>query len=359
MQGDRDTAVEVRAYADRTWLYDRAFAPGTEAVREQIADALERRAQEVVGAVLAVIGDQQSRRLLASQADYARQGTILVARWIRTGEAATQQEFDRMGQVRRKAASVTGQITRMVRANLAFRDSVQEVLRDEVGRCGGTIEVLLALCAGTDVGFRQNLLQIGQIFDRRSQAFESALAEKEAELQHQALHDPLTGLANRALLFDRLEQACERLRRHPDRGGIGAFFVDLDNFKLVNDRYGHAAGDAVLRETARRLAGSVRPEDTVARLGGDEFVLVCESVPDAAWAADAERRITERLAVPVDLEGVRLTLGASVGTTVGFPPCEVDQLVRAADDAMYHAKRRTKERCAAGAAPTVARAAAQ
>ena len=352
MSGGQQAGTEVGNYTDRWWLYQHAFGPGTEEFRQAVADALDRRTDEVVAAVVRAITkgqpDARSQRMLESQAEYARQGTRLIVRWIRTEEAATKAEFEGMGQVRRMAASVTGQVTRMVLANLSFRDSVKKVLGQEVSRLGGTLETLLALWSGVDVGFSQNLMQIGRLFDRRSQAYEEALAEKEAQLQHQALHDPLTELANRALLFDRLDQACERLRRHPERGGVGLVFVDLDDFKLINDRHGHVAGDAVLRAVAQRLTATVRPADTVARLGGDEFVVMCESVPDAAWADAVAARIGQELSAPMELEGALLVPSASIGAAVSFPPrCEVERLIREADDAMYQAKRSAKEARAA------------
>ena len=355
MSGGQHPGTEVGNYTDRWWLYQHAFGPGTEDLRRAVADALDRRIGEVVDTVLEAITkdqpDLRSQRMLESQAEYTRQGTALVVRWIRTEEVASQAEFEGMGQVRRMAASVTGQVTRMVLANLAFRDSVKKILGQEVSRLGGTLETLLALWSGVDVGFSQNLMQIGRLFDRRSQAYEEALADKEAQLQHQALHDSLTELANRALLFDRLDHACERLRRHPERGGVGLVFVDLDDFKLINDRHGHVAGDAVLREVAQRLAATVRPEDTVARLGGDEFVVMCEAVPDAGWADGVAKRIGHELSAPMELEGTLLVPAASIGTAVGFPPhCDVERLVRDADDAMYHAKRAAKEARAARAA---------
>ena len=105
-------------------------------------------------------------------------------------------------------------------------------------------------------------------------------------MRHEALHDPLTGLANRTLLRDRLEHALARSAREDLPTGV--LFIDLDEFKDVNDRYGHAAGDAVLVELAGRLRAAVRPADTVARLGGDEFIVVCEHVDrDAALALGA------------------------------------------------------------------------
>lgn len=347
MSGGQHARFEFESYGDRWWSFEDAFGPGTEVLRGVVAAALEQRAGEVVAAVLGAITEgrpeARSQRMLESQAEYARRGICLLVRWIRTRAVPSQAEFEGMGQVRRPAASVTGQITGLVLANLAFRDSTKKILAEEVGTHGGTLEMLVSLWGGVDVGFSQNLLQIGQLFDRRSRAYEDALAEKEAQLQRQALHDPLTDLPNRSLLFDRLGHACERLHRNPERGGVGLVFVDLDDFKSINDRHGHLAGDAVLREVAQRLVATVRPEDTVARLGGDEFVVMCESVPDVAWAHGMAERIRQALSAAMDVEGTPLVPAASIGTAARFPPaCDAELLVREADGAMYGAKRAAK-----------------
>ena len=117
----------------------------------------------------------------------------------------------------------------------------------------------------------------------------------EERTRHEAVHDPLTGLANRTLLRDRLEHALARSQR--ERGATAVLFVDLDNFKRVNDTYGHATGDAVLVEIARRLQSAVRPGDTIARLGGDEFVAVCEEI-DADAACAVGRRLQQAIRRP-------------------------------------------------------------
>ena len=121
----------------------------------------------------------------------------------------------------------------------------------------------------------------------------------EEQLAHQAFHDPVTGLANRALFSDRVEHALMRAQRgFPD---IAVMFIDLDDFKTVNDSLGHAAGDRVLQEVARRLLIAVRPTDTVARFGGDEFAVLLEGVADSTEAADAAARILQALEIPTEI----------------------------------------------------------
>ncbi|MGY1771238.1 putative bifunctional diguanylate cyclase/phosphodiesterase [Blastococcus sp. SYSU D00813] len=161
----------------------------------------------------------------------------------------------------------------------------------------------------------------------------------EARLAHQANHDPLTGLPNRTLLA---EHVAERFVR--GQGGLACLFLDLDNFKVVNDSLGHAAGDELLVEVADRLRAVVRPGDLVARFGGDEFVVVCEDVGTDDAVALAER-IGEVLAEPVGLGGVDVRPHASVGVTVQAEEhASAEDLIRDCDIAMYQAKNGGKGR---------------
>jgi diguanylate cyclase (GGDEF)-like protein len=157
----------------------------------------------------------------------------------------------------------------------------------------------------------------------------------EERMRHDAVHDPLTGLANRTLLRDRLEHALRRSSR--EGGATGVLFVDLDNFKQVNDAYGHAMGDAVLVGLSRRLRTAVRLGDTIARLGGDEFVVVCEDVDtDAAVAVGG--RVQDAVRLPLRASGVQHALSASIGISLGH--ADSDALLANADAAAYRAKAR-------------------
>jgi diguanylate cyclase (GGDEF)-like protein/PAS domain S-box-containing protein len=161
-----------------------------------------------------------------------------------------------------------------------------------------------------------------------------ALGRKVRQLEVQAFHDPLTGLANRALFQDRLEHALLRAARTFDQ--VGVLFLDLDDFKTVNDGLGHAVGDAVLRVVAERLRHALRPEDTVARLGGDEFAVLLEAVPDREAARATAARLLEALRPPLELAGRTVGAGASIGVVVG--DSSAGDLLRDADVAMYRAK---------------------
>ena len=158
----------------------------------------------------------------------------------------------------------------------------------------------------------------------------------------EALSDPLTGLPNRALLIDRLNQALDRARRSGTR--VAVLFIDLDRFKHVNDSLGHAVGDDLLCIAANRIRDAVRDADTTARLGGDEFVVVLDTMTerDAAYAA---RRILQRLREPVELGGRTLYVGASIGIALtGDGHADADIAIRHADIAMYRAKAAGKDR---------------
>jgi diguanylate cyclase (GGDEF)-like protein/PAS domain S-box-containing protein len=160
--------------------------------------------------------------------------------------------------------------------------------------------------------------------------------QQSAQLRHAANHDVLTGLANRARFFEHLRQVLE-----DDRSGplVGVLYVDLDEFKPVNDRLGHRAGDILLEEVAKRLTEAVRDHDLVARLGGDEFAVVCPGAPDEAALAAVAERLTATVCRPVTIDDESVTVGASVG--IAFAPpgaCSIDALVEAADAALYDAK---------------------
>ena len=165
----------------------------------------------------------------------------------------------------------------------------------------------------------------------------------EDRLAHQAYHDPLTGLPNRALLLDRLKHLLKRIERWGDAGKVAVLFTDLDNFKYVNDSLGHEAGDELLVGVAGRISSCLRPEDTVARLGGDEFVVLLDGVADVEEASAVAERIARELEAPFDLNGQEVFVTTSTGIVVGGPDTAED-LLRDADVAMYRGKEAGKDR---------------
>ena len=159
----------------------------------------------------------------------------------------------------------------------------------------------------------------------------------ESKLIHDALHDPLTGLANRVLLRDHLERALARRGR--SGGTIGLLFVDLDDFKRINDSYGHAAGDQILVRVAERLVGAVRAEDVVGRQSGDEFAVLLAHVRDADEAIVSADRILGELRRPILLGAHSIVVGGTIGIAVAIEPgATAEDLLTQADAAMYAAK---------------------
>lgn len=159
----------------------------------------------------------------------------------------------------------------------------------------------------------------------------------QVDTRHQALHDCLTGLPNRRLLQDRVQQACATAAR--SRRQVALMYLDLDNFKPVNDKYGHHAGDAVLCNVAQRLRHCVRRSDTVARVSGDEFVLVLEDLVDAGEAEAVANKVLTIFARPIVVGEHAFVLGCSIGLAAMEPGCDVDTALMRADSAMYQAKR--------------------
>jgi diguanylate cyclase (GGDEF)-like protein len=195
---------------------------------------------------------------------------------------------------------------------------------------GVTVSVLMFLLVRTLIGSGARALQL--------------VDKKTGELRHQALHDELTGLPNRALILDRVEQMLTRTRRQ--RAQIAALFIDLDNFKDVNDALGHDTGDQLLREVATRLTSFLRESDTVGRLGGDEFVVLIEGVSLAAGPDVVAERLLDVLREPFQLGGppaAPLLVTASIGIALGDRP-SAGELLRDADIALYQAKAAGKDR---------------
>ena len=166
--------------------------------------------------------------------------------------------------------------------------------------------------------------------------------QAETQLAHQALHDELTGLPNRVLLGDHIKFACARAQRNGTH--VAVLFLDLDDFKEINDSLGHVAGDEVLVQVAERLRSCLRDGDTAARLGGDEFVVVCEGLHDPREASGVAERIDRALSAPIVAGATQLYVTASVGINIAGGTRYPSDLLRGADTAMYQAKSNGKAR---------------
>jgi diguanylate cyclase (GGDEF)-like protein/PAS domain S-box-containing protein len=230
--------------------------------------------------------------------------------------------------------------------DLDEKSRLLHLLADGAAYAGNDTEVLECSLRHRDGSLRQfevlhtNLLQDeavrGIVLNSRDVSERKAFEE---QLAHQAFHDPVTNLANRALFAERVRHAVARSRR--DGNGLAVIFMDLDDFKTINDSLGHAAGDEVLIEVAKRLATSIRSSDTAARFGGDEFAILLEDIENAQEAADTAERILELLTEPLRLDQKELVVRSSLGISVveGNAPTDAEELIRNADAAMYIAKR--------------------
>ncbi|MGW0158479.1 EAL domain-containing protein [Mycobacterium sp. NPDC003323] len=177
----------------------------------------------------------------------------------------------------------------------------------------------------------------------------TARKQAEATLQHMVLHDQLTGLANRALLMDRVDRALTEAKRD-DFGGVGVIFLDLDGFKAVNDTWGHGEGDEVLTVVAQRIQSAIRSNDTAARLGGDEFAVLCPGIAEAAQIQRVAERIRAEVRRPIQLSTGHICdqLSVSAGVATSQSDSTAETLLRRADALMYQSKRSGKNRITSG-----------
>ncbi len=220
-------------------------------------------------------------------------------------------------------------------------DDVRDVLRAEVLRVrdGAVVTAKRAkrmIVASSLVGVML-LVLITAVAARIAHRITSALASSREEAHHLALHDALTGLPNRALLAERLEQGLAQVQRHKTM--LAVMCLDLDRFKQVNDTAGHPVGDALLRAVAGRLRGCVRSCDTVARLGGDEFAIIHAPLGHMDEVGTLAQRIVETLSEPYELSGQKVVIGASVGIALApVDATDMGHLLKMADVALYRAK---------------------
>jgi diguanylate cyclase (GGDEF)-like protein len=218
-------------------------------------------------------------------------------------------------------------------------DALGVQLQRTIEGAGSGAELEVALRDGGALAISTGALGDGAIVI----CFRDATGELHArrELEHRAMHDPLTGLPNRDLLMDRLSVALARLGRQGT--GLGVLFIDLDGFKAINDAHGHSVGDELLVSIAARLRREIRDGDTVARYGGDEFVVLCEDLVHLDAAQPLARRLTSAIGQPVSAGDRLLAVEASVGVVVEQNPAtSAEALVERADAEMYRVKQRAR-----------------
>jgi diguanylate cyclase (GGDEF)-like protein len=315
-------------------------APGGPA--PEIGLALRERSGEICERVVSQwrelddVADKSAR----DESDVRRSasaGTLAVADYLVTGELVTRDRSEEW--IWSGEAPLMGRITLsdLTRLYVHWRSACEDVIRQEVRARRSSRELLDACLKVLQLGFDVSIVRMARRFEVTRRDLEERVAEQQARLEHQALHDPLTGLANRVLLLDRIEHALESAARRPT--GVAVLFMDLDYFKSVNDVSGHSAGDQLLFGVARRLQHAVRPDDTIGRLGGDEFVVLCEDLGDPVRDAVAvAHRIAELFEQPFLVREREIQVAASIGVAPASAADTAERLLGHADHAMYRAK---------------------
>ncbi len=314
----------------------------------RLGEALNARTDDVVAGM---IGRSTSSGQVLDEVvedSFSRVGavsTIAVARWM-AGEGAEaarevgQESWSIFGQLAAQRAAPLNEVTKRC---LRWRDAAEDVVREASAQLELGPEVLAWALGMLQRSLDVTLVRMCQSFEFERQRAHEELTRRQEELAFLATHDPLTGLPNRTLILDRVEQMLVRSRR--SQAPVAALFIDLDNFKGINDTLGHGAGDELLRAVCARLQGVVRDIDALGRLGGDEFVIVAEGMSLDAGPELIAERLLEALKQPFELKGAenRLTVTASVGIATG-DRVSAEELLRDADIAMYRAKWSGKNR---------------
>jgi diguanylate cyclase (GGDEF)-like protein len=308
----------------------------------RLGEALQARAEDVLSGT--VTRTRTSKHVLSITVEESFErictaSTAAVARWM-AGESLQEarevgmETWHIFGQLAAERVAPLDEVTKRC---LRWRDSAAEVLRESAAQLGVEQETLLLALAALQRTLDITLVRVGRFFEEERRRADEELTRRQEELAFLATHDTLTGLPNRTLILDRVEQMLVRARRN--QTPVAALFVDLDNFKSINDTLGHGAGDELLRAVAARLDGIVRATDALGRLGGDEFVVIAEELSLAAGPEVIAERLLEALKEPFKLaeQETRLTVTASIGIAVGERTC-AEELLRDADIAMYQAK---------------------
>jgi diguanylate cyclase (GGDEF)-like protein len=273
-----------------------------------------------------------------------RSSTIAVARWI-AGEGmevaieAGRETWEIFGELAVHRAASLDEVTWR---SFWWRNVMAEVLEECATQLDVSPEALSEAMNILQLSLEFSLLRMCECFETERQRTDEELMRREEELSFLATHDALTGLPNRTLILDRVEQILARSRR--TKRPAAALFLDLDNFKDINDTLGHGAGDELLKAVAARLDGVIRDVDALGRLGGDEFVVISEELSLAAGPELVAERLLEALKQPFKLgEGkeTRVIVTASIGiaiTSALGQQTSAEELLRNADIAMYRAK---------------------
>jgi diguanylate cyclase (GGDEF)-like protein len=310
---------------------------------ERLGRELRARKEDVVARMMR--RSAESSRILDkvvedSFADVGAVSTVAVARWM-AGEGETvarevgQESWRIFAQLASQREAALNEVTKRC---MRWRDSALEVLDESAADLGLADETLATARRMVQRSLDVTLVRMCQSFEDERQRAQEELTSREKELVFLATHDALTGLPNRTLIIDRIEQTLRRARHKQEP--VAALFVDLDNFKAINDSLGHGTGDELLCAVAERLEGVIRETDALGRMGGDEFVVVAEGLSLAAGPELVAERLLEAFKEPFVLgeDGESLVHAkASIGIATGVRP-SAEELVRDADIAMYRSK---------------------
>jgi diguanylate cyclase (GGDEF)-like protein len=325
-RASRASAAPPEPTAEVRLLGEELHAQTKDVVRRTVAE------NKASGLVLDAAVEQRFERL-------GEISTIAVARWISgdSPESAIevgQEVWQIFGQLAAQRAAPLNEVTKRC---LRWGDSARQVLEETATRLAAPADALAQSLDMLEISMRMTLVQMCECFDSERQLADEELRRRQDELAFMATHDALTGLPNRTLIVDRLEQMLLRARH--GNTPVAAFFIDLDNFKSINDTLGHGAGDELLRAVGARLDGVVRDVDALGRLGGDEFVVVAGDMTLMAGPELLAERLLDALKEPIKLgeEQTLVTVTASIGIASGDRR-EAGELLRDADIAMYRAK---------------------
>jgi diguanylate cyclase (GGDEF)-like protein len=314
-----------------------------EALRARADDVLKETVAQTItsGEVVDALVQERFERICAGS-------TVAVARWI-AGEGlevtndAARETSKIFGELAAHRAASLNEVTRR---SFWWRNVMADVLRESATRLDVSPDGLSQALNMVQLSLEFSLLRMCECFETERRRTDEQLARREEELAFLATHDPLTGLPNRTLILDRVEQMLARSARN--QTPVAALFIDVDNFKSINDTLGHGVGDELLRAVAARLRGVVRHVDALGRLGGDEFVVIAEELSLAAGPELVAERLLDALKHPFKLgadEEISLTVTASIGIAAG-QRTSAEELLRDADIAMYRAKWDGKNRYA-------------
>ena len=310
---------------------------------ERLGGELSARTDEVVGRMMRLSTDSGTTLAKVVEDSFEEVGavsTVAVARWMAgEGEAVARKVGQESWRIFAQLASQReAPLNEVTKRCLRWRDCALEVLDESAADLDLSPQTLATARAMVQRSLDVTLVRMCQSFEDERQRAHEELVSREKELVFLATHDALTGLPNRTLILDRIEQTLTRARL--EQAPVAVLFVDLDNFKAINDSLGHGAGDELLCAVAERLEGVIRETDALGRLGGDEFVVVTEGLSLAAGPELIAERLLQAFGEPFVLgdEGEsRVHAKASIGIATGLRPT-AEELLRDADIAMYRAK---------------------